>query len=316
MQDFIAMALFVHVVERGGFTAAARHLGEPVSTVSRRIAELEKDIGVRLLERSTRSVRLTELGKGYYEHCRRGLQEFDSANLMIRNRQTEVSGLLRMTVPPSLVEPFFVPLVTAFQRRYPNARIAIMSTERFVDLLDETIDIAFRIGDMKDSSLTVRRIATYADHLVAAPDYLKERPVATSPADLAAHCLIVFGTGAMETSWSLKRDATAGKDEAVIIAPVPHLILNDFAAILSATLSGGGIAKIPSILCADAVRDGRLELVLPDWSFKPVTISAVTPGRKNMSRLVRLFLDHCFEHLPRQFDGAANALSVATRRTS
>ncbi|MBO6754962.1 MAG: LysR family transcriptional regulator [Roseibium sp.] len=306
MQDYTAMALFVHVVERGGFTAAARYLREPLSTVSRRIAELEQSLGIRLLERSTRTVRLTDLGEIYYEHCRKGLQEFESANLVIQNRQSDVAGLLRMTVPPNLVKPFFIPMITAFQNRYPNARIAVLSTERYVDLLHERIDIAFRIGRLKDSRLMARKLASYTSYLVAAPDYLKQHGPIRNPEDLAEHRTIVFQAGEGQINWDLNATLPGGRTETATVSVMPQLMVNDFSGILAATLTGGGIARIPTILCAAAVHQGRLVRILADWSFEPTTISVVTPGTGNASRLLRLFLDHCAQTLPRTIADAEN----------
>jgi DNA-binding transcriptional LysR family regulator len=299
MQDFTAMAYFVHVVEQGGFSAAARHLSEPLSTISRRIAELEQSLGVRLLERSTRRVRLTHLGEAYFEYCRRGLQEFEGGSLAIRDRQSEVSGLLRITVPPSLVEPFFLPTVTEFQAIYPNARIAILSTERYVDLLHERVDVAFRISPLKDSQLTTRRIASYASYLVAAPSYLQGHSPVAAPSDLPPHRIVAFDGGVGPVTWTLRRASVTGPEDTASVDVVPHLAMNDFAGILAAALRGCGVARIPSILCASHLREGRLSRVLPGWVFEPVTISAVTPGNRNVSRLNRLFLDHCAVTLPR-----------------
>lgn len=298
MDDLTAMAYFVHVVERGGFTAAARHVGAPLSTVSRRIAELERSLGVRLLERSTRAVRLTELGGSFYEYCRRGLEEFDSATLMIQNRQEEISGLLRITFPPNLAQPLFVPLVIAFQKLHPNARVALTSTERYVDLLREDIDVAFRIGPLADSTLTVRTLATYAIHLVASDAYVADAPPVRTPADLASHRAIVFGTDCAPQTWSLALLDRPTEPAATLVTVTPFLALNDFSGILSATLAGAGIARVPSILCGEDLASGRLVRVLPQWSPGSDSISAITPGRRNISRLQRLFLDHCAQHLP------------------
>jgi DNA-binding transcriptional LysR family regulator len=306
MQDLIAMAYFVHVVDRGGFTAAARHLSAPLSTISRRIAELERSLGIRLLERSTRKVRVTSLGENYLEYCRRGLQEFESATLAVRNRQSEVSGLLRISVPPNLVEPFFLPAATEFQARYPNARLAILSTERHVDLLHERIDVAFRIGPLKDSRMTVRKIASYASYLVAAPAYLAGQSPIEAPDDLSTHRIVAFDGGTGRVTWSLRR---AAADQSVAIELLPHLAMNDFAGILAATLRGCGAAWVPSILCAAHLRAGALTRVLPDWTFERSTISAVMPGNRNISRLIRLFLDHCAEVLPRSLADAECAIA-------
>lgn len=298
MQDLAAMAYFVHVVEQGGFSAAARHLSEPLSTISRRVAELEQSLGVRLLERSTRKVRLTDLGETYFDYCRRGLQEFEAGTLALGDRQSEVSGLLRITVPPSLVEPFFLPAVVGFQAQYPNARVAIVSTARYVDLLHERIDVAFRISPLKDSQMTIRRIAHYAMYIVAARSYLQGKPPVVVPSDLRTHRIVAFEGGPGPVIWSLTQQSPARPDDTAAVELVPHLAMNDFAGVLAAAVAGCGIARIPSILCASHLREGRLSRVLADWTFEPVTISAVTPGTRNMSRLNRLFLDHCAATLP------------------
>jgi len=265
-------------------------------------------MGVLPLERSTRKLRLSELGESYYEFCRRGLQEFDSANLMIKNRQTEVSGLLRITTPPNLVAPYFVPMVNKFQRKYPNARVSIASTERQIDLLHEGVDLAFSIGPLKDSRLIVRRIAQYRHHLVASPEYIEAMANLVSPKDLTNHSIIVFGTNGAPSTWTLTRNEGQESQKSLSITPNPHLLLNDYQAIISAAVSGCGIAEIPTILCSAAIENGILVKLIPEWQFAPVTISAVSLGTRNMSRLVRFFLDYCFETLPGRINAAAKPM--------
>ncbi len=217
---------------------------------------------------------------------------------MIQNRQEEVSGILRVTVPPNLAQPFFVPLLVAFQQRYPNARVALTSTERYVDLLREDIDVAFRIGPHADSTLTVRTFATYAIHFVASTAYVKDAPPIRKPADLASHRAIVFGTDCAPQTWSLTPLDRLTEPAAESVTVTPHLALNDFSGILSATLAGAGISRVPSILCDEDLASGRLVRVLPRWSPGSDSISAITLGRRNTSRLQRLFLDYCADHLP------------------
>ncbi len=295
MQDLTAMALFVHVVERGGFTAAANYLHESVSTVSRRIAELEKSLNVRLLERSTRSVRLTELGESFYEHCRRGVEEFEIAQLTIENRQSEMSGSLSITVPPNLAEPYFVPLSVAFQKLYPNARLIISTTERHVDLINEGIDLAFRVGDLTDSRLTVRKIAQYRHRMVASPAYLKAFGAPMHLDDLHDHKVIGFGNSRHVKGWSLQSVSTSEKD--IYFRIEPSLTLNDYGGIMWAVKSAYGIAEIPEILCADDLKAGAFVEVLPQWRFVPVTFSVIHLGGKQMPRIARTFLDYCIEEL-------------------
>lgn len=292
MQDLTAMAYFVHVVERGGFTAAARHLSEPLSTISRRVVDLERSLSVRLLERSTRRVRLTDLGEEYYEFCRRGLQEFDSANLLIQDRQSDVAGLLRITVPPSFPETIFAPVLATFRRKYPNARVAVSVTERYVDLLNERYDVALRIGALKDSSLSARRLASITSKIVASPAYLESRPRIARPEDLAAHDIISFDSSGRPVTWALYSKSAAKPENAMQIVLTPKLAYNNFSAIQAISEEGCGIAQIPEIHCAVALKEKRLLPVLEDWASAPAEIFAVTLGTRNMSRIVRLFLDH------------------------
>ncbi len=301
MQDLTAMALFVHVVEQGSFTAAASHLGAPLSTVSRRIAALEASLGVRLLERTTRSLRLTEIGESYYAHCRRGLQEFDSANLLVRNRQNDVAGLLRISIPPNLAEDLFVPVVNAFQADFPKARVSVFVTERHVDLIADGIDLAFRVGELRDSGLTARRVAEFRPRLVAAPAYLATHGAPASPQQLSQHRIVAFGDGRAATTWRLTGSRSSDTDAAVTVKLEPDLTMNDYRGILHAVRAGAGIAEIPDVICAGSIDAGDLMPVLDGWTFAPVDLTALHAGNRHASRLVRLFLDACitaFKQLP------------------
>jgi DNA-binding transcriptional LysR family regulator len=161
MADLNALAVFAKVVEAGSFSEAARRLKMPISTVSRRIAELEDQLGVRLIERSTRNLRLTELGAEVLEHAVRSAELSEAVESIVSNRLADVSGTLRLSSMPSVSDTLLTPLVTAFQSSYPNVRVQALVTERMVDLIAERIDLAFRLGPLKDSRLVARRILTY-----------------------------------------------------------------------------------------------------------------------------------------------------------
>ena len=148
MPDLNSMALFAKVAEHNSFSETSRRIGVPVSTVSRRIGELEKSLGVRLIERSTRKLRLTDLGQEFYQYCRRGLEEFDAGTLLINHRQSEVAGTLRISSPPSLSDGFLIPLVSMFQDRYPKAVFKILVTDRRVDLIEDGVDLALRVHNL------------------------------------------------------------------------------------------------------------------------------------------------------------------------
>jgi len=288
--DKNAMALFVQVVENNGFSRAARREGVPVSTVSRKIMDLEKALDVRLLERSTRKLRLTEIGQDYYERCRRGLEEFDAANLLITDQQKEVSGRLRISVPPSLSDIIIVPLVEAFQKEYPKVIVHCLVTDRHVDYFSDGVDLSLRVGELADSSLVARRLLRYRSVLVASPNYLEKAGTPKHPAELPLHSLVAFSRWDTTVRWEFEK---GGETEKVEVQP--KIAINDYAGIQRAVTDGLGISEIPSIICGMALKDGRLVEVMPDWQFAPTAIAANYPSNRNLSRVVRLFRDFCVE---------------------
>ncbi len=292
MIDRNAMALFVKVVENHSFSKTAQRENVPISTVSRKISELEKALGVRLLERSTRQLRLTEVGQDYYAGCRRGLEEFEAANLLISDRQSKVSGTLRVSVPPNISEVIVAPLVAGFQALYPNVEFRVLVTDRYVHLIEDGIDLAIRVGPLNDSNLVARRLLRYRHLLVASSEYLEKAGHPKHPKDLNDHPLIAFTPWFGEPVWPL----TDGKKvEKVIVKS--RFSINDYNGVQQAVLDGSGIGEIPSIVCGKQLADGQLVEVMPNWYFEPVTISAVYSARLNLSRLVRLFKDFCVENI-------------------
>lgn len=293
MKNFNAMAVFVEVVQSGSFTGAAKKLAMPLSTVSRKISELEADLKVGLLDRSKRTLRVTDAGALYFEHCRRGLDAFNFANRVIEERQSEASGLLRITVPPNLTERLFLPVVDIFRHRYPNARVAIFVSERMLDPGADPIDLSFRVGPVSDPDLVVRKLATYRHILVASPTYLADHPAPGRVADLAQHTLLGFGfRGASDIRWSFSR---GGTQEHISFAPT--VAINDYAALQEAVALGFGIGELPPILCREALRRRTLVALLSEWQFPQIDLLAVHAGSKHISQLARLFLDTCIEHI-------------------
>ena len=288
--DKNAMALYVKVVENKSFSKTAQREGVPLSTVSRKLSDLEKELGVRLLERSTRQLRMTEIGQEYYERCRRGLEEFEAANLLATDRQADVSGRLRISVPPSLSGNIVMPLIEAFRLVHPKVMIHCLVTDRHVDHIADGIDLSVRVGALKDSSLVARSLLRYRSVLVASPGYLKGIDGPAHPSELAEHCLVAFSRWDTTVSWTLERG-----DDMQKITIEPRIATNDYVGVQKAVTDGQGISEIPSIVCGEDLKNGRLVEVMPNWQFVPVTIAAIYPSNRNLSRVVRLFRDFLVE---------------------
>jgi DNA-binding transcriptional LysR family regulator len=298
MADLNSLVVFARVVEANSFSAAARRLRMPISTVSRRIAALEDQLGARLLERSTRRLRLTELGAEVFEHAMRGAELGNAIESIVSNRLTDVSGTLRLSAPPSISDTLLTPLIIAFQASYPNIRFQVLVTDRFVDHIAEAVDLVFRLGVLRDSSLVARRILTYRHRLVASPAYLAEREPPRQPRDLLNHRLLAFSYRKPSSSWTFI--AKNGEDEDTLTFE-PFLTINDFAGVASALLAGGGIGELPPVVQPDLVRDGRLVEVMPDWRFRSFDLSLVHLSSRHISKPCRLFKEFATQMAPQLF---------------
>ena len=188
--DLNSLLIFAQVVESSSFVKAARYLQIPTSTVSRRIAELEKQLGVRLIDRSTRRLRLTDVGSEVLEHAQRTAELSDAVTNIASNHASKVSGNLRISAPPSISDSLLAPVIVRFQQQYPDVRVQVFITERVVDQIAEGIDLAFRVGELEDSTLVVRHVLTYRHQLVASPIYFERRKPPKRPADLKQHRLL------------------------------------------------------------------------------------------------------------------------------
>ena len=296
--DLNSLAVFAKVVESNSFSEAARRLRMPISTVSRRIAELEDHLGIRLLERSTRSLRLTELGAEVLEHAIRSAELSEAVENIVSNRLSNVAGTLRLSAPPSISDTLLTPLVTAFQASYPNVRVQILVTDRFVDLIAEGVDLVFRMGTLRDSSLVARRILTYRHQLVASPAYLSSCKPPKKPRDLLDHRLLSFSHWKPECSWTFVHKNGRSKESLTF---QPYLAMNDYAGLAPALLAGGGIGDLPPVVQPEHVRDGRLVEVMSDWRFFTFDLSLVHLGNRHMSKPCRLFKEFATQMAPTLF---------------
>ena len=298
MADLNALVLFAKVVEANSFSEAARRLHIPVSTVSRRIAELEDQLGVKLLERSTRSLRLTDTGAEVLQQAQRSAELNDAVESIVSNTLSDVLGTLRLSAPPNISDTLLVPIIRAFQAAYPKVRVSLFVTQRLVDPIAEGIDLVVRAGPLPDSAFVARRLLRYRHQLLASPAYLDAAGRPEQPRDLLDHRLVAFSPGPQDRQWSFVRHRDG---EAFTLSFLPHLAMNDYAGIAAALLAAGGIGDLPPVMGAGLLRDGRLVEVMPDWRFPAQDLSLLQLGNRHVPRPVRLFKDFALRMAPTLF---------------
>ena len=296
--DLNSLMIFARVVELNSFSKAARRLKMPVSTVSRRVADLEDQLGVRLLERSTRSLRLTDVGSEVLSHAQHSAELSEAVDSIVSDHLTDVTGVLRLSAPPSISDSLLAPLVGAFQASYPNVRVQIFITERIVDQISEGVDLSFRVGELEDSSLVARRILTYRHQLVASRVYLERCKGPRSPRDLLRHRLLAFSFWKPQSTWHFIH--ANGKDKESLSFQ-PYLSINEYAGLTAALLSGVGIGDLPPVVQPELMREGRLVEVMPKWHFRTFHLSLVHLGNRYLPRPVRVFKEFATQIVPTFF---------------
>ncbi|MFB1479681.1 LysR substrate-binding domain-containing protein [Corallococcus sp. RDP092CA] len=291
--DLNELLVFARVVQAGSFTAAAKALRMPKSTVSRKVSELEERVGAQLLQRTTRTLHLTEVGRAYYAHCERIVAEAEAAELAVTRLQAGPHGLLRVTTPLSV--SFLAPLVARFMEQYPDVQVELLCTDRAVDLMEEGFDLAVRAGRLPDSSLMARRLGDIERVVVAAPEYLQARGAPRSPADLVRHDCLFFGTSLRGNVWTLH---ASGRPVDVKVSG--RLVVNEPDMLHAVTLQGAGVALLPGLQCGEDLASGRLQRVLPDWSSAGAPVHAVYPPTRHHVPKVMAFVEVLREHWPQQ----------------
>jgi DNA-binding transcriptional LysR family regulator len=282
--DLNELLVFARVVQAGSFTGAAASLRMPKSTVSRKVSELEARLGAQLLQRTTRKLRLTEVGRAFFEHASRVVAEAEQAEQVVTRMQSAPSGLLRVTTPLNF--PALGPILADFLARYPDVRVEVLSTDRRVDLVAEGYDVAVRAGALADSTLVARRIGSVERVAVASPGYLRAKGAPRRPADLAGHDCLVFSGGRETNVWALQ---AAGRQVSVTVRA--RMVVNDFDLLRAAALAGSGVALLPLHACAEDLAAGRLERVLPTCNSPGTPLSAVYPGGRHPSPKVGAFVE-------------------------
>lgn len=291
MDKFEDLQAFVAVVETGSFTAAADRLDMAKSAVSRRVAALEERLGVQLLRRTTRVLNLTDTGTSFYAHSARILADLEEAEAAVQQEHGELRGTLRVALPLSFGVRHMCKPIAAFSKLHPKLRFDLNLNDRRIDLLEEGVDLALRIGHLGDSSLVARRLFDIHTVVCASPHYLKTHGTPQTPGELAEHACLVYSNLPDPGTWSWQDDA--GEQQEVKVNVMMRASSGDFLA--NAAAHGLGIVKQPSFLASESIRRGNLVPILTDYQWPVTPAYAVYPPTRHLSYRVRAFIDFLVE---------------------
>ncbi len=286
------MAAFVAVVETASFTEAARRLTTTKSVISRRVSDLERELGAPLLERDARSVRVTEVGAVYYAKCVRILESIGAATDFVAGFNGLVRGRLRVALPESFNSALIAPLLNEFAERYPEVLLDIQADDEYVNLGDSHFDVAIRVGRLGDANLIARPLASFRQWLCASPAYLQAHGVPQSPIDLAEHHGLIDASDESHGGWQLWVNGEARSCQVR-----ERIRSNSSEQLISAACAGLGIVRASSILAADAIVSGRLRIVLPEFAPPASQISIVYPRSRRASQKVQALLSFLSERI-------------------
>jgi DNA-binding transcriptional LysR family regulator len=295
--DLNRVAAFVRVVREGSFTSAAKALGLPKSSISRSVAQLEQDLGLRLLHRTTRKLHLTDAGSAYYERVSRAITDIGEATCVAADMQAQLRGNVRITAPVDLGVWALAPIVSRFVRKHPNIHVHVGLTGRLVDMVAEGFDLALRVGPLRDSALVARRIKPLEGGIYASARYIARRGEPKRIEDLASHDCVLFRP--MPAWTMLDRE---GRERTVEVSgPVS---VDDFMFAHEAVVAGAGLGLMPAFLCEKETHRGSLVRVLPSWRLKGSMLNVVYPSARFVPQRVVVFRDFLLKEL-----GAIDAAS-------
>ncbi len=297
MLDLNDFRYFVRIVECGGITAASRVLDMPKSTVSHRLQELEAALGVRLLNRTSRNLGMTDAGALFYDHAIAMLEKAEQAENAVRERLSEPSGTIRFTTAVATSLFAIQPILSEFIRRYPKIKLIQYTSDDQADIAGGSYDLAIRAhtGPLTDSQLVQRTLAPAPWFLYASPDYLEQRGEPHAPKELEGHDTLLMLRPGRPSAWRLRHRV----DGEVTVPVAPRLVSNDIVMLKQAANDGLGIVSLPAYVCRQDVVAGRLVRVLPEWLTGEASITAVIPFRHGLLPSVRVFLDYLIEQIPR-----------------
>lgn len=297
VEDLNTLYYFTQVVEHHGFAAAGRALDMPKSKLSRRIAELEERLGVRLLHRTSRHCSLTEIGQAYYQRCLAMRVEAESAAELIERNRSEPQGLVRVSCPTALLNSWVGPMLTRYMLKYPLVELFIESTNRRVDLIHEGFDIALRVRfpPLENTDMVMKVLGNSTQSVVGSPVYLSRLSTPASPADLSGLPSLHWGAAQREYQWEL-----FGADgSTAMIRHTPRMVTDDLLALRHAAVAGIGIVHLPSVVVRDEIAAGQLVELVPGWAPKSGVIHAIFPSRRGLLPSVRTLIDFLGEEFSR-----------------
>jgi DNA-binding transcriptional LysR family regulator len=286
MADLDDILIFVKVAQFESISRAARSLGMPISTVSRRLSVLESALGVSLVRRTTRRVSLTAQGREYFNQCQEPLTLLQEAERVLTRAQKRPEGQLRVSVPVILSQEPFLEFISRFLKEHAGMRIDLFITNAFLDLVAENVDVAIRFGELEDSGLVARRMGKSVRYVVAAPEYLKRRKLPSDPGELKLHDCVMLNAKNNETDW----DLVSGRRKTRVHVSGP-LSSRDFNSASTFVYRGHGVGLLPSTYCDEALAKGSLVRLLPQWTSPQIPVFAVYPGRRFLPLRLRVFLD-------------------------
>lgn len=285
MKNLNEIMVFARVAQLGSFSKAAQSLEMPVSTVSRKITDLEDRLGITLIQRTTRKLNLTQIGTQYYQQCAELLLALDEAETRITQLQSQPEGPLRITIPVGMGSGQFIEFISGFLNRYPKIQLDLLVSNQYVDLVSENVDLAIRFGALHDSSLIARRLGTSMRALVASPEYLKRRGSLKHPQDLEKHECIIYRSRTEDSVWEFTKEKSRQKAKVA-----GRIVASDMSTLKELAIRGHGIAHLPEMFCLDAIQEGSLRLVLPEWKSLHSPVHAVYPNRRFMPTRLTTFL--------------------------
>lgn len=282
--DLNSARIFACVATKGSFSSAAKFMGIPVATVSRKVAELESSLNIRLLERSTRKLRLTEAGETLFAYVVRGVEEMDAGLLALTESESKLRGKLRFSMPPSF-EPMWT-LLEQFQNAYREIEVELTVSERRLEFIEDGIDVALRVGKLESQTAIARPLALYRHKVVAAPTFLAGQ-ILSCPRDILRQRVAAWSKPHQPVTWVL------GKEQLSI---TPYLRANDYFQMRYLALEGKCLTELPPFLCHPYLEGGELIEVLPQHPMPEQNVNLVFPSKKSISRISRVFIDYCVAH--------------------